>query len=551
MRRAPAPPPRSTSTSNGLHRAAAVSAFAFAVLLIGGLTAWALPALARSGARVHRTTQVARIPAAATATTATATPNSPATATLNSPATSTHGSTAAATTDTAPTTSSTAVLHTRETAGSAVVSVGSWSPPFTISAPVAADLIAPVIAVSAANGVAVGSGQTNEDAPERARAAVLSAGALDVFSTHLAPVATEQTLAAGYLGDRLVVLTATSTGGGACCSNASTQSVLGGELQTPEPLASGLAGAANGALVPVRGGLLAAVDNQAGITVARSDASGAFGSSEQLIGADTTPPLMAAGPLQDGGAIVAWTAPASDAETIAGTPASPGSSPTAEGYDQPRNQLIAFATAGPSGAPGRARLAVTVPAGRQIDALGVVPHDAGATLAWTESWYFAGHYLSQVFWADLTADGVGQPRALSSAASGAVGVSLAGTSAGREVLSWQACEIGAGTCVTQAALRPDGDAWGPVRSLGPVDPTSFPVASQSSRGQSLVAWISNGVVYGASGQPDSDAFSAAQRISGADTASDLALDFGEGTRAAAVWVQGTFDEKLVGARFTP
>jgi hypothetical protein len=536
MRRAPAKPPRSTSTSRGRGirgRFGRSLPLWFAValaLLTGGLLAGALPALAGPGVR-----------RAATGVTGTAT------LLATSGAVGTAGPTTAALTQDRDLTSTLAVNSPPEAAGSD----GRWNRPFGVLAPIASDLIAPLITVSAANAIAVGSGPTDEDAPASARAEVLTAGADDRFAKALAPASAQATLAAAYLGPRLVLLTGTSASDDACCSSASAQVVDAGTLATPVPLAGGLEGATAAVLVPVRGGLLAAVDNQAGITVGRSDATGNFSGIEQIVTAHPTPPLMAAGPLSDGGALIAFTAPASAAQKVTGTTTSPGSSSTASGYDQPRNRLIEYATAGPSGSPGAVKLAVTVPAGRQIDALTVMPLGSGVTLGWTESWYVGNRYLSQVFSDDLSSSGTGPQRTISAAASDAVGLSGAGSAAGGEVLSWQACDIGAGTCETEAVLRPPGGDWGAVLSLGSVDPTSFPVAAQSPAGQSVIGWITHGVVEGAVAESGASGFLPAVRVSRASDASVLALSFGAGTRAAAVWVQGTDVQKLVGARFTP
>ncbi len=540
MRRAPAKPTRSTSTSSGLRRSSARAVVVFAALLIGGLLAWALPALAGPGTR-DRVAAAPRTSAPAAPTGSRSTPPDTQTAAT---------ATATATTATATTTATTAP-STPATASAPTSGVGAWGRPFAITAPVSADLIAPLVTVSASNAIAVGSGRSDENDPAAARAEVLTASAQDRFAAPLAPLASQETLAAGYLGTRLVLVTGTSVAGDACCSTAGVQVVDSGQLATSAPLASGLEGVATGVLVSVRGGLLAAVDNQSGITVARSDATGAFSAAEQLVGSDPTPPLMAAGALRDGGALIAWTAPAAAAQTVTGTTTSPGSSTTASGYDQPRNQLIDYATAGPSGAPGAAKLAVTVPAGRQIDGLQALPHGTGATLAWTESWYVGNTYVSRVFWTDVTGAGAGPVHAISGAGSAAVGLSGAGSAGGRQVLTWQACDISAGTCDTDAALRPTGGAWAPVQSLGAVDPTAFPVATQSAAGQSLVGWIASGGVYAAAAAPGAGSFHAPARVTRASTASHLALSFGAGTRAAAVWIQGTYDQKLVGARFNP
>jgi hypothetical protein len=247
--------------------------------------------------------------------------------------------------------------------------------------------------------------------------------------------------------------------------------------------------------------------------------------------------------------VVAWTAPATSAQRVTGTTTSPGSSTTASGYDQPANRLIDFATAGPRGLPSAPVLAVSVPTAREIDSLTVAGHFGGATAAWTESWYTGSRYHSEVFWADLG------PRAavheLSSPSSAAVGLSMAGSGAGRQVLAWQACNVAAGTCRADAALRPGGAGWGPVRGLGAVDPISFPVVTQSGLGQSLVGWISAGVVRVAAAQPGATSFYRPVRVATRSGDTELALGFGAGQEALAVWVQGTVDQRLLGARFSP
>jgi hypothetical protein len=516
-----------------------ITLLAIAVLLAGALLAWALPALARtrhSGAReVAARSVVARAAVARTAP----------------PRTTTRARTAAGTATTAAQPKPKPRPRPGASAGPTMPRswVGSWSRPFEVTAPVASDLISPVLAVSATGQLAVGSGLTDEDAPNHARAEVITALPSGAVTPRRTLSGVQQTLAAAYLGNQLVLVTGTSPAADACCSSASTLAVRGLGFGASEPLAAGLEGASTAALVPVRGGLLAAVDNQAGITVARSNESVGFSAGEQLTGGDPTPPLMAAGSLVDGGAVVAWTAPAASAQTVTGTTTAPGSSTTAAGYDQPRNELIYFATAGPVGLPGAPRLAITVPRGRQIDALTVAAHGDGATVAWTESWYAGTLYRSEVFWADLGNSAQGQ--ALSGGATAAVGLSMAGSARGRQVLTWQACDVSAGTCTADAALRPHGDAWGPVRSLGTVDPTSFPVATQSSLGQSLVGWVDNGRVRVRAAKPGATRFYRPVTVARGAADSALSLGFGAGERADAVWIQGTVDQKLEGARFTP
>jgi hypothetical protein len=523
---------RSRSISKPLRGASrrVLSLGVLGVLVSGVLLAWAIPALAHSGGgRASHARPAAPAGAVASASTSDGAARTVASSTR--------------------TTTSPAGAKPRAPVRP-VKLIGTWSAPFRVSAPVASDLIPPVLGLAPGGAFVVGAGTTNEDATNQAHAAISTGTGLDATAPTHYLSGVQQTLAAAYLNGRLVLLTGTSPPADACCSTAST--AHGSGLTGSQQLAGNLEGTSTGALVPVRGGLLAAVDNQAGITVARSDGAATFSAGDQLVPSDPTPPLMAVGSLSDGGAIVAWTAPSTGAQTVTGTTTTPGStSTTASGYDQPENQLIRFATAGESGLPGSVRLAVTVPAGREIDALAVAPHRRGATLAWTESWYAGSAYRSAVFWTDLGTGSQLKPTELSSARTAAVGVSLAASTGGRQVVSWQACAIGAGTCRTAAALRPYGDRWGPVRSLGSVDPTSFPVATESARGQALVGWVANGLVRAASADPAATVFHPAVAVARADGDANLTLGFGTAERAVAVWVQGSVDQKLVGARFTP
>jgi hypothetical protein len=527
-------PFRSISSNSGRTGPRRVfSLLAVAALLTGALLAWALPALARSGR--HGPGALASVPTT--------------TDTLAQTVTRTPTRTLVTPTRTIVSPAGTASTGPAGAAKPPRSWVGRWGRTFTVMAPVASDLIAPIVGVSATGQIAVGAGTTDEDAPQNARASVLTGTSSNVFTKH-GLSQTQQTLAVGYLADRLVLLLGTSPKTEPCCSVASVVAYdSAGAFGNAEQFATGLEGTSIGALVPVSGGLLAAVDNQAGITVSRSDAQGDFGNSEQLVAGDPTPPLMATAPLADGGAVVAWTAPAMTAQTVTGTSTSPGSSTTASGYDQPTNQLIYFDLAAPTGLPGEPKLAVRVPAGREIDALTVAAHRTGATLAWTESWYSGSQYYSEVFWADLRARAVVSE--LSPASTVAVGLSMASSTKGRQVLTWQACNVGAGTCTADAVLRPHGDAWGAVRVLGEADPTSFPVATQSRLGQSLIGWISNGFVTARAARPAGTGFYPAARVSDLAGATDLALGFGAGQKAVAVWIQGTVNQKLTGSRFTP
>ncbi len=411
-------------------------------------------------------------------------------------------------------------------------SASSWSTPQRIFGPVASDLLAPELAVSVTGQLAVGSGTTDEDTPSSAQADVLTSTGVHHFAA-LQLKGTQEVLAAAYAGSRLVLLTGTSPANKtlACCSTATVMVESGGRIISRRVVANGLAGASTGELVPLSNGLLAVTDNQTGIWVARAGPSGVFGRPRKLADGGAQPPLVAAGSLANGGAVVAWTTPAS----------------WQAGAYAP--QVVHDATTGPAGLPHGASVALTAPEGDTVGALQVAGNRTGATLAFTESWFDAvGDFHSVADAADVGRGGA-VVKQLSPSSVLATSVSMAAAAGGRQVVAWQACGAGSDLCSAEAALRPHGYAWGPARHLGGVDTTSFPVAAESPLGQAMVGWISGGDVYTRAAGRGAGGFAAAHAISRAGVGSDLALVFGPGTKALAAWAEGTDNVVLEAAEF--
>ncbi|HET9074995.1 MAG TPA: hypothetical protein VFN48_10480 [Solirubrobacteraceae bacterium] len=492
-------------------------------ILLGGLLAWAIPALAGPGTRHHGSAPALRTPedAGQRAGTPAVRRSVPGRSVPGRPAPTAIGR--------------------------------RWTAARRILGPLAADLAAPQVSVGPGGDLLVATGPGNEEAPQQDRAELLSVRprGLGLVTVTRPLRGIQEVLALGHLGGRAVALEATSPARLACCSEALTQTLGAASVGTRMTLADGLEGATTGALIPIGGGLLAAVDNQAGITVARAVADGRLEAPEALVTGDPTPAALAATPRGDGGALLAWTAPGAGPQTVTGTTTSPGSSGTASGYDQPANRLIEVASVGAQGRPGPGRLAVRRPEGTAVEAIDLAAHGAGATLAWTESPPVPDGAAATVLWTDVEPRGGHDPiHRLSSARESAGGVALAGARDGAQVLAWQACAVAAGTCRVRAVLRrPDG-AWSRVRDLGADDPGAFPVVAQSPGGQALVGWIAGGRVRLTTAAPGVMGFAPAHVLS-APGASGLAVGYGVSGVGAAVWVQGTVAQSVMAARLLP
>jgi hypothetical protein len=410
-----------------------------------------------------------------------------------------------------------------------------WSDPFRLAPPTSSDLQPPVLVVSASGQLAVGSGTTNEDNPSLASAELITGTAAGRVGRRSTISGSQQVLASAYIGTRLVVLTGTSPAGNslACCSSvaAASTTATSSKLGSARSLVKGLAGTTSGQLVPLSDGLLAVIDNQGGLWVARAGTNGRFGSARRLSGLAAQPAVVAASQLASGGSIVAWTTPSAWAA-------------------EPSSQTIHVASAGPGGVPGPGHVELTLPAGVSVDQLALAAHRDAATLAFTENFSdAAGQFHSEAYVAD-----VGSGRAalteISPSTVLAGPVSLSAAAGGHQVLAWQACVQATGACTAQAALRPHGYGWGPVQTLGPVDPTDFPVTGESATGQGLVGWVTGGDVAARVAGTAATRFGATHLVSRAGTDANLALAFGPGEYAVAAWTQGIEPQQLEGARFT-
>ncbi|MBO0767643.1 MAG: hypothetical protein J2O48_03070, partial [Solirubrobacterales bacterium] len=436
--------------------------------------------------------------------------------------------------------------------------IGNWTKPWLIQHAVNSDLLPPQMAVTAKGGLGISSGTTDENNTYVAKANLTTGNySRAKFGSRQVVPGAQQTFGANYRGSSLHLLTGDSPSGASCCSTAGIQTTSGnGQFGTVQPLARGLYGNSAGAMTVVHSGMLATIANQAGIWVSRSNGS-KYGTPSQLVGPQTSGPLMAASPLHNGGAVIAWTAPSSGSPPgVGSSPISP-TAPTTTSTTSSANavvnnkpQLIYYsvAPAGTGALPGRPKLAIRVPANKQIDALSIAEHGSGATAAWTESWWSSnGTYASQAYWADL-AGGATKAHAISAVSHAATGISIASGGSGRQSLTWQACTSATATCDTAAALRPHGKNWGPTSDLGAVDPQSFPTTAASSDG-SLIGWISNGNVYASSAAPTSTTFNPPRLLSKAGDSNGMQIEYANSNTALATWQESYTHPILVGARF--
>jgi hypothetical protein len=176
-----------------------------------------------------------------------------------------------------------------------------------------------------------------------------------------------------------------------------------------------------------------------------------------------------------------------------------------------------------------------------------------ASIAWVENWLdVRGRYHSRVYAADLKGGRASGRRVISPVNVVASQISFAGTGAGPELLAWQACAPGGLTCKAQAALRPDGGGWGPVRSLGEVDPGDAPLAAMTTAGTGLVDWISEGDVRAVCAPRGASGFAApAKRLDRSGQAAQLTLSTGPLGTAVAAWTDGVMAQSLHAALYRP
>ena len=420
-----------------------------------------------------------------------------------------------------------ALLAVGAVAPAAASAAGGFSSPFTISQPVANDLIGVQLAFASGNEVAAAFGIDNEDSSETSTGLLSLQPAGGRFGAPRTIADAQQVLALAYGAGQLELLTGNSPAGDPCCSAVLAAPVRGTHVGNRHTLLDGLSGTTDAVLLGVQNRLVAALATEHGVWAAQTDSQGHWGPTHSLNIHRSWPQQLAATTLADDRTIVVWTALASQF--------APG--PTS----------IYLAAGNPGGAPSHAHVTLAVPAGHTIDELQVAAHNDNPTVAWIESWYDAtGAFHSQAYAEDLS--GARREQALSSPSQLASGLALASGATGAEAVAFRTCATD-GTCVLHAALRRTRD-FGPFSTLGPIDPTQTPLVAVGSTGGAAIGWINAGSPVAATAAPGAASFGPSVTVSGTAYASNLALAFNQsGSGGLIAWTQGTFNQSIVGARF--
>jgi hypothetical protein len=399
-----------------------------------------------------------------------------------------------------------------------------WSRPAWFASPVALDIIGPEAAVSPSKASAVAFSVQDEDDPANSSAFATWRSAGGRLSQSRQVPNAQVVLALAFRAGTLELLTGNSPAGQACCSEGDVTALsAGGRFDGGRRLVGQLAGATAGQLVPLGGGMLAAIATERGVWVSQAGRSGHFGNTRRLAGAGSSPQALQATSVANGG-VVAWTS---------------GSGGSGGGAAR-----ISVAIGSSRGVPRRARTAVRVPRRDGIDELGLAPAPNGATLAWVESWYDPrGNYHSELAAADLSSP----RRTTTFAISGTIasGLTFAADARGDQVLAWKACTWMA-TCSVRAVLRPAGGRFAAPVRLGSIDASDGPAAAVAPSGEALIGWIDRGHVLASHLSARATRFSAVHTVSSTDYAANLTLAFAGG-EALAAWSQGTFAPTVVGA----
>ncbi|MHB8693675.1 MAG: hypothetical protein ACYDHH_20755 [Solirubrobacteraceae bacterium] len=409
----------------------------------------------------------------------------------------------------------------------AAASPSGFASPFTIAAPVAADLEPVQLAFAPGNAIAAAFGITDEDAGSSASARLAFQSAGRRFAAPRTIDAAQQVLALAYQGSKLELLTGNSPAGLQCCSAVLAAPVTGSRIGARHTIIAGLAGTTEAALISTTGRLLAAVASEHGLWVAQSDTRGRFGTTRNLDVRRGLPQAVAATALPHGKTIVVWTARASQFAT----------GPSG----------VYLAAGDSSGAPSHPHVTIQVQATHTIDELTLATRDHVPTVAWIESWYDAtGKFHSQAYAEDLTQTRV--PQLLSPASELASGLVLAGAGSS-ELVAFRGCTLD-GQCQLRASLRRSG-RFAAAASFGEADGTQTPAVAVGRTGAALVAWVRNGGVAAAVASQRGARLGPAVTVSQTGFASDPALSFAAaGDAALAAWTQGTVNQSIVGARYT-
>jgi hypothetical protein len=406
-----------------------------------------------------------------------------------------------------------------------------WQAPFRVAGPYSLDVLPPHLAFSASGQTGFGFAVQNEDHPPSSQAfSALSSKSGKPGAPVRVPDA-QQVLDLAFDGSNLTLLIGTSQARRPCCSSARLVTVAGDKPQRPRTVIRRLTGATVGQLLALPGGrLLSTVATAQAVWTELTGDKGQPAAARLLTPASTAPQTLSATTLRGNRTVVAWTA-------AAGPPAPSSVGPS----------TIVVADGSAKRAPRRPRVAVTVPAGRQIDELTLGRGSGAGTVAWIESWTdSAGALHSAAVVADLGrhihARSFEIPGLLAS------GLSLAGDPSGAQALTWKVCDL-AGSCRVQAVVKDAGEGFGQAIALGPIDASQPPAAAVSGHGVALFGWVSHGHVLAAARGRRARRFAPTRVVSGTDSAMDLTLGFGSGNTAMAAWSQGTPSEMVMGAVF--
>jgi len=384
------------------------------------------------------------------------------------------------------------------------------------------------IAFSSRGAVAVAYGVFNLDAPASSQAFVTVRNPSGVVGAPQPIPGAQQVLGLSYDGPSLELVTGSSPPSLACCSSAEAVSLApNGAFGPAGTLVGGLAGATLGRILTLGDGrMVAAVATARGIWANESTRADRFATTHRLVGRSAVPQSLAAATIGRVGSTVAWTAA------------------RFSGQDA---RSISVAASSRRSAPRRSRVAITIPAGRAIDELGLAGGPTNATAAWIESWQDGGGRRHSVAEASALS---GQPRGqtLSPPGQAASGLSLAGNGRGAIAAAWKSCGSGGGCSVWAAAPGAHGP-FARAASLGAIDSTQTPAVSVARDGEVLVGWVQGGHPMAAKRAGHGRRFGAPQRLSATHFAADLALAFGSAHEALAAWTQGTLNPSVVGAVF--
>jgi hypothetical protein len=305
--------------------------------------------------------------------------------------------------------------------------------------------------------------------------------------------------------------------------------VHGSTFANHQTLLSGLTGAAIGRLLALPGpGLLAALATDRAVWAGQWQSGRRARPMRRLSGRSSWPQALAVAGLRGGRYTVTWSAAPAIAESAS---------------------IVEVATGTARHSPRGARPAVTVPPAYAIDGVAAAPHRAGATLAWTESWFdSAGAYHSGVAVADLTR--TLRPVTFEFPGQVAGGLALSAGPGGDQVLAVRACDP-LGSCSVFVSTRRARGAFGQPQPLGAADASQEPVAAVGAGGAAVVGWVAQGQIFASGRRSASAPFSAPRVLSGVSDAADLTLALESGGQALAAWDQGAPSPSVMGALYGP